>query len=87
MLYYDRIDISEGNDIKKISVSKEYDICHYYYSLDKRFKFQRYVCSGCHDVLMMFVNLYAILSINGGDYRYIIDGISKSDAINLLKNC
>ena len=87
MLYYDRIDVSEGIGINKISVSKESDICHYCYFLHKRFKFQWYVCSGCHDVLMMFVNLYSILSINGGDYRYIIDGISKSDAVNLLKNC
>ena len=29
MLYYDRIELSEGVDIDKISVSKECDICHY----------------------------------------------------------
>ena len=29
MLYYDRIDISEGIDINKTDVSKEYDISHY----------------------------------------------------------
>ena len=29
MLYYDRIDISEGIDINKISASKKCDICHY----------------------------------------------------------
>ena len=28
MLYYDRIDFSEGIDINKISSSKECDICH-----------------------------------------------------------
>ena len=28
MLYYDRIDVSEGIDINKRSVSKELDICH-----------------------------------------------------------
>ena len=27
MLYFDRIDISEGTDIDKISASKECDIC------------------------------------------------------------
>ena len=31
MLYYDRIDIYEGNDINKTSESKECDICHYCY--------------------------------------------------------
>ena len=40
MLYYDRVDISEGIDIIKTSVSKECDVCHYWYFLDKRFKFQ-----------------------------------------------
>ena len=51
------------------------------------FNFQRYICNGCHDVLMMSINLndIAILNLNGADYRCIIDGISKSDAINVLK--
>ena len=31
MLYYDRIDISEGTDVNKTSESKE---CHYWYFLD-----------------------------------------------------
>ena len=29
MLYYDRIDVSEGIDINKTSASKECDVCHY----------------------------------------------------------
>ena len=35
MLEYDRIDISEGIDINKTNSSKECDICHYRYFLDK----------------------------------------------------
>ena len=38
MLYFDRIYISEGIDINKTSVSKECDICHYCYFLNKGFK-------------------------------------------------
>ena len=30
MLYFDRIDVSEGIDINKTSASKECDICHYW---------------------------------------------------------
>ena len=30
MLYYDRIDISEENDVNKTSASKECGICHYW---------------------------------------------------------
>ena len=29
MLYYDRIDVSEGIDVNKTSASKECDICRY----------------------------------------------------------
>ena len=50
MLYYDRTDIFKGVEINKTSASKECDICHYWYFLDKGFQFQRYVCNGCHDV-------------------------------------
>ena len=30
MLYYDRIDVSDGIDINKISASKGCDVCHYW---------------------------------------------------------
>ena len=29
MLYFDRINVSEGIDVNKTSASKECDICHY----------------------------------------------------------
>ena len=70
MLYYDRIDVSEGTDVNKTSASKECDICHYWYFSNFSFKFQPNVCNRCHDLLMMSVNLsdIAILSIKGFDY-------------------
>ena len=37
MLEYDRIDISKRIDINKTNLSKECDICHYWYFLDKNF--------------------------------------------------
>ena len=80
MLYYDRIDVSKGIDINNTSESKE---CHYWYFLDKGFKFQSEVWNGCHDVLMMSMNLsdIAILKLKVIDYGCIISGISKSEAI------
>ena len=39
MLYYDRIDVSEGIDVNKTSETKKYNICRYWYFLNKRFKF------------------------------------------------
>ena len=49
MLEYDRIDISEGIDTDKTSASKECNICHYWYFLDKTFNYDPYLCNGCHD--------------------------------------
>ena len=52
MLYFNRIVISEVTDITKMSVSRECDICHYWYFLNKDFKFQPNVSSRCHDLLI-----------------------------------
>ena len=88
MLYFDIIDISEEINVNKTRESKQCDICHYWYFLNKSFKFQPNVCNGCHDLLMMFMNLsdIAILNIKSANYRCIIRGISKNEAINLMQN-
>ena len=88
MLYFDRTDFFEGIDVNKTSESKECDICHYWYLLDKSFKFHLNVFNECHDLLMTFMNLsdIAILNIKGADYCCIIKGIGKTEAINLMQN-
>ena len=87
MLYYDRIDVSEGIDVNKTSASK-CDICHYWYFLNFSFKFQPNVFDRCHDLLMMSMNFsdIAILKIKDSDYWCIISLISKNQAINLMEN-
>ena len=40
MLCYDRTDVSEGIDINKTGASKDCSIWHYWYFLNKVFKFQ-----------------------------------------------
>ena len=72
MLYFDRIDVSEGIDVNKTSASKECNICHYWYFLNHSFKFQQNICNRCHDSLMMSMNLsdIAILNAKCSDYRY-----------------
>ena len=87
MLYYERIDVSEGLDVNKTSVLKDCDICHSCYFLNYSFKFQRNVCNRRHDLLILSVNFsdIAILNIKGCDYRCIISLISKNEAINLMQ--
>ena len=88
MLCFGRVDISEGIDVNKTKKSKECDICHYWYFLDKGFKSQPNVCNRYHDLLMISMNLsdIAILNIKSTDYRCIISRISKNEAINLMQN-
>ena len=64
MVLYGRINVFEGIDINKTSASKDCDDCHFWYFLDKRYKFQPYVCNGCHDVLVMSMNLGDIPILN-----------------------
>ena len=40
VIFYDRNDVSERTDVNKTSVSKECDVCHCWYFLDKGFKFE-----------------------------------------------
>ena len=61
MLYYDRIDISEGIDLTKSNESKERMICHYW-CFDHGFKFQDHVCNDCRD-LMLCLNISDIAII------------------------
>ena len=88
MIYYGRIDVSEGINVNETSDSKKCDIFHYWYFLNKDFKFQPNVCNRCHVLLMMYMNLsdISILNTKGSGYCCIISGISKSQIINLLQN-
>ena len=73
MLEYHRIDISEGIDIDKTNASKWSDVCHYWYFLDKNFKYEPYLCNGCHDLMQKAMNFndVAIVSIKGNDYSIL----------------
>ena len=86
MLEYERIDISEGIDINKITLSTECDICHYWYFKDIDLKYEPYLCNGCHDLMQkpMSFNNIAIVHVNGSDYRIHFWYMSKDDAINIM---
>ena len=88
MLQYEKIDVSEGIDTNKTSASKECILCHYLYFKDVGFKFEPHVCNKCHDVLMTAYELknLAILNIKGVDFRCILWGISRDEAVNMLNN-
>ena len=66
--------------------SKECDICHYCYFKDISFKYQSYLCNGCHDLMQkaMGFNNIAIVYIKENAYRIHFWYMSKDDAINLM---
>ena len=72
MLEYDRIDMSEGTDVNKTNLSKEYDICHYWYFKDIGYKYETYRCNGCHDLMLkkaISFNNVDIVYVKGSAYR------------------
>ena len=68
---YKRTDILEGIDVNKTNFSKECDIYHYWCFKDIGFKYQPYLCNGCHDLMQkaMGFNNIAIAYIQGSAYR------------------
>ena len=62
-------------------------ICDFWF-FDHGFKFQDCVCNGCYDLAILCFNIIdiAIITIRNVDSRCIIHNITKSEAINLLKN-
>ena len=88
MLEYNRIDISEGIDVNKTSESKECDICHYWYFKDIGFKYEPYLCNGCHDLMQkaMSFNNVAIVYVKGSAYRIQFWYMRKDDAINIMND-
>ena len=88
MLEYDRIDISEGTDIKKTNASKECKICHYWYFKDIGFKYEPHLCNGCHALMQKAVsfNDVAIVYIKGSAYRIRFQYLSKDVAIQTMNN-
>ena len=86
MLEYERIDISEGIDVNKTNLSKECDICHYWYFKDIDFKYEPYLCNSCHDLIQkaMSFNNIAIVHVKRSTCRIHFWYVSKDDAMNIM---
>ena len=67
MLEYDTIDISEWVDVNKTSLSKKCDIYHYWCFENIDFKYEPYLCNGCHDLMQkaMSCNNIAVAYVKG----------------------
>ena len=88
MLEYERIDISEGINVDMLDKSKECMVCHYYYFLDRNFRYGPYLCDGCYNIIQRcnkFKNI-AIVHVKKSVYRIYFLYISKREANILMTN-
>ena len=60
MIESERIDISEGINVNKTNLSKECDICHYWYFKDIGFKYEPYLCNGL--IILLLYMLREVLT-------------------------
>ena len=83
---YKKIDISEEIDVNKTNLSRECDICHYWYFNDIGFKYEPYLCNVCHDLMQKAIsfNNIAIVYIKGNAHRINFWYMSKDDGINIM---
>ena len=74
-------------DSAKSNNSQVIMTCYDWY-FSHRFKFQNFVYNSCHDLAMLWLKIsgITIITVKRVDYRCIIHGISKSEAIYLLEN-
>ena len=86
MLEYKRIDILQGIDFNKTNLSKEYDICHYWYFKDIGSKYQPYLCNECHDLMQKRWVLVILLLYILSSYRIHFLYMSEDDAINIMNS-
>ena len=80
MLEYERIDISEVIDVNKTNLWKECDICHYWYFKDIGFKFEPYLCNGCHNLMqkaMGFNNIAVVYVVYGSAYIWNMEVLAE----------
>ena len=85
MLEYKRIDISEGVVVNKTNLSKECDICHYWYFQNIGFKYEPYLCNVCHDLMQKATSFnVAIAYVKGNACRIHFWYMSKDDAFNIM---
>ena len=75
MLEYGRIGKLEQIDVNKTNESKECDVFHYWYCLNKRYRFETYVCNGCYDLMQNSTRFkdVAIVSITRDEWRIYLD--------------
>ena len=85
---YEKIDISDGNDVDMSDKSKECMLCYYWYFLDKNFIYGSYLCDGCYNMMQKCKRLknIAIVHVKKNVYRICFLYMTKREAKKLMTN-
>ena len=90
MLEYDRTDVEEGIDVKQLGgdTSRECDLCHFFYFIDKNFNYHSFYCNGCHNISVESISMknLGIDYVRNKAYRITFAFMDYNDAVNLLHN-
>ena len=72
--------------IINVGILKECDIYCYWHFKNIGFKYERYLCNDCHNLMQKAVNSndVAIVSVKGIDYRIHFWYMNINDAINIM---
>ena len=63
MLKYDKVDITEGIDLKKTNDSKQCISCHFWYYLNKNFSYGPFTCDDCYNIVQKSIDFKNIAII------------------------
>ena len=82
------MEVLEGIDVNKTKFSKECDICHYWHFKHIGFKYEKYLCNGCLNLMQkaMSFNNVAIVYVKWNVYRIHFWYMSKDNASNIMSN-
>ena len=65
MLEFKRIHVLEGTGVNKSrDKSKECDLCHYWYFIDKNFNYEPYLSNGYHDLTQKPVSFNDVAAVS-----------------------
>ena len=84
---YDRIDISEGIDVNRTDRSRDCTRCHYWYFLNKNFKYGPLLYDCCYDIVQRPTDFKDIVNvrIKKNAYRIYFPYMNKHEAKKLIK--
>ena len=77
MLEYDSIGISEGIDANKTDLSRECDICLYWYFKNIGCKYEMYLCNRCHDLMQKTMSFSNVAMLKEVLIEFIFDTLVK----------